>query len=132
MDEPVEKKLLKGEFLMGKNTYRLDIRVDAEDPTFSIPLLEWYALHQAPYTEGRRILWLIEQCRKNEENAGRWLLHVEKMKEIEAIAAWQEYSDEVKMREDQEFVISTIERIKQELIKRNEALDELEENKDEK
>ena len=57
---------------------------------------------------------------------------VEKMKEIEAIAAWQEYSDEVKMREDQKFVISTIERIKQELIKRNEALDELEENKDEK
>jgi len=132
MDEPVEKKLLKGEFLMGKNTYRLDIRVDAEDPTFSIPLLEWYALHQAPYTEARRILWLIKQCRNNEENAGRWLLHEEKMKEIEAIAAWQEYSDEVKMREDQEFVISTIERIKQELIKRNEALDELEENKDEK
>ena len=59
MDEPIKKKLLKGEFLMGKNTYRLDIRVDAEDPTFSIPLLEWYALHQAPYTEARRILWLI-------------------------------------------------------------------------
>jgi hypothetical protein len=82
MDEPAKKKLLKGEFLMSKNTYRLDIQVDAEDSSFSIPLLEWYALHQAPYTEGRRILWLIEQCRKNEENAGKWLLLSEPFREV--------------------------------------------------
>ena len=67
---------------MPKYTYRLDIRGDGEDPTFTIPMLESYALHQAPYTEARRILWLIEQCRKNEENAGKWLLLSEPFREV--------------------------------------------------